>query len=122
LGKPFHEGFFFVLPHGQILPIAKRVANTHSQNTRIVPIACISSIGEYSNPLGICQTKKLSIMKYTRGMHVSIEDFSQTTSERHGVCMEDESSSPTERNPNRMVVRVKWEDDGETIENTKDLY
>ena len=61
-------------------------------------------------------------MNYTKGKPVSLEDFSQTTSERHGVCMEDESPSPTESNPDRKVVRVKWDDESETIENTNNLY
>lgn len=34
--------------------------------------------------------KKLSIMTYKKGQNVSIEDFSQTTSENYGVCIEDE--------------------------------
>lgn len=39
-----------------------------------------------------------------------------------GVTMEDACASPTERNPNRMVVRVKWDDKSETIENIDSLY
>lgn len=62
-------------------------------------------------------------MIYTKGTHVSMQDFSQTTSERYGVCIEDECSSPTQRNPDRKVVRIKWDhDDSETIENTNHLY
>lgn len=62
-------------------------------------------------------------MNYKKGQRVSLEDFSQTTSERHGVCLEDESPSPSMSNPDRKVVRVKWDhDDSETIENTNDLY
>lgn len=62
-------------------------------------------------------------MQYLKGQHLSLEDFSQTTSERHGICIEDEAPSPTQANPDRKVVRVRWDHDGsETIENTNDLY
>ena len=38
-----------------------------------------------------------------------------------GITIEDEASSPTIREPKRKVVRVRWDDGSETIENTADL-
>ena len=39
-----------------------------------------------------------------------------------GVTIESVSSSPTEANPYRKVVRVRWNDGSESIENVEDLY
>lgn len=39
-----------------------------------------------------------------------------------GRTMEKPSTSPTERNPNRIVVRIKWADKSESIENLDNLY
>ena len=38
-----------------------------------------------------------------------------------GKTIESVSLSPTEKNPDRIVVRVKWDDKSESIENINDL-
>lgn len=39
-----------------------------------------------------------------------------------GKLVEEPVKSPTAQEPDRMVVRVKWCDKSESIENLKDLY
>jgi len=39
-----------------------------------------------------------------------------------GITIENESSSPTEKEKDRMVIRVKWEDGSESIERVDSLY
>lgn len=40
-----------------------------------------------------------------------------------GKTIENESTSPTEKEIDRKVIRVRWDDDGrQTIENVKDLF
>lgn len=39
-----------------------------------------------------------------------------------GTTIENESNSPTEKEPDRMVIRVKWEDGSESIERVDALY
>ncbi len=59
-------------------------------------------------------TNQLKDMKKgTKVFHMAAEIYGKTIEE---VC-----PSPTERNPNRMVVRVKWADKSESIENIEDL-
>jgi hypothetical protein len=38
-----------------------------------------------------------------------------------GRTIENKSNSPTAKNPDRKVIRVRWDDDSETIENISDL-
>jgi hypothetical protein len=40
----------------------------------------------------------------------------------YGTTIEEVCPSPTERNPAREVVRVKWADGSETIEPVSELY
>lgn len=39
-----------------------------------------------------------------------------------GIAVENECSSPTIAEPYRRVVRVKWSDKSQSIENVKDLF
>lgn len=48
-------------------------------------------------------------------MYVDGEDI-------YGTTIEDESNSPTQKEPDRTVIRIKWEDGSESIERTDALY
>lgn len=39
-----------------------------------------------------------------------------------GTAIEDESNSPTEKEPYRTVIRIKWDDGSESIERADALY
>ncbi len=39
----------------------------------------------------------------------------------YGITIENEASSPTTKDPERKVIRVRWDDGSETIENVADL-
>lgn len=56
-----------------------------------------------------------------KGQHVSM-DIRDEYTVLMGVTIEDACHSATQRDPERMVIRVRWEDGSETIENVNDLY
>lgn len=57
-----------------------------------------------------------------KGQTVAIDTINQASGYLLGKTIEEVCSSPCNSDPERKVVRVRWEDDSETIENVKDLY
>lgn len=62
---------------------------------------------------------------YITGLDMAIDTTVQMFDGNYditGVTMEKPCKSPTAKDPNRLVVRIKWEDGSESIENLHDLY
>lgn len=66
-------------------------------------------------------TLEVAKINFPLGQAILMEHRDSPDGFLEGATIEPVSTSPTSNNPNRVVVRVRWADRSETIENVDDL-